>query len=82
MDILQTFFEYLKPVVPTGVALVIVIVVLYAVRYILDKRYAGSLNLRFRRQLVTIFLAFAGLLAIIMVLPIDNMRRGQLLSLR
>ena len=81
MEILQTFFEYLKPVVPTGIALVIVIVVLYSVRYVLDKRYAGSLNLKFRRQVATIVLAFAGLLAIIMVLPIDNVRRGQLLSL-
>jgi small conductance mechanosensitive channel len=81
MEILQTFFEYLKPVVPTGVALVIGIVVLYAVRFILDKRYAGSLNLKFRRQVMTILLSFAGLLAIIMVLPIDSERRGQLLSL-
>jgi small-conductance mechanosensitive channel len=48
---------------------------------VLDKRYAGSLNIKFRRQTATVFLWSVGLLIIIMVLPIDNERRGQILSL-
>ncbi len=81
MEILQTFLDYLLPIAPTGMALICVIVVLAIVRYVLDRRYEGSLNLKFRRQVATFIIAFIGLLVIIMVLPIDSDRRGQLLGL-
>ncbi len=81
MEILQTLWGYLRPAVPTGVALAAGILVLVAARYVLNKRCAGSLNLKFLRQIVTIFLLCVGLLVVIIVLPIDHDLRGQLLGL-
>lgn len=81
MEILQTFREYLQPIVPTGIALVAVIFVLAIVRRVINKRYEGSLSLKFRRQIATLVISFIGLLVVVMVLPIDSEGRGQLLSL-
>ncbi len=81
MEILESFLQSLKLALPTAVALAIVLIVLFVVRYTIDKRYAGAPGNRFRRQVITLILSFAGLLAIIMVLPISDSTRGQLLGL-
>jgi small conductance mechanosensitive channel len=81
MNILDNILEWLQSAVPTGIALLVTIFVLLAVRYVLNRKYAGTLELRFRRQIVTMILSFIGILAIIIVLPISETLRGQLLTL-
>ncbi|MFH1894131.1 MAG: mechanosensitive ion channel domain-containing protein [Candidatus Zixiibacteriota bacterium] len=81
MEILDSVYTRLAPGLPTGIALIATILILIAVRYILNKSYAGALELRFRRQIVTMILSFIGVLAIIIVLPINDTLRGQLLTL-
>ena len=81
MEILERVYNWLLPGLPTGIALIATILILIAVRYILNKSYAGALELRFRRQIVTMILSFLGIIAIIIVLPISDSLRGQLLTL-
>jgi len=58
-----------------------VIVVIYAVRLIFARKYEEIPGRRFRAQMVIMFLSFAGLLAVVLTLPIGDSRQGQLLSL-
>ena len=81
MEILNEIYSTLRPALPTAGALVGVIVVLWVVRAILNRKYEGALELKFRRQVITVVLSFVGLLVIIMALPISDAPRGQLLSL-
>jgi small-conductance mechanosensitive channel len=64
-----------------GAALVGVIVVILVVRFILDKRYEGKPDQRFRLQLTLLVLSFIGLLIIIVVSPLSDTQQGQILSL-
>jgi len=81
MEILQKLFESLQPVLPLGAAILGVVVVLFAVRYILEKRYAERPGYGLRRQVITLSLSFVGLLVIVMTLPVSDTAVGQLLSL-
>ena len=81
MEIIGQLFEAIRPGIPTGVTIFLIVIVIFGVRLILEKRYAGSTGNHFRRQVITLLLTFAGLLTVIMVLPMDHERRGQLLSL-
>lgn len=81
MEILERVFNWMLPGLPTGAALLATILILLVVRFILNRKYAGALELRFRRQIVTMILSFIGILAIIIVLPISDTLRGQLLTL-
>jgi len=81
MQILDNVLQWLQSAIPTGIALLVTIFVLIVVRFVLNRRYAGALELRFRRQIVTMILSFLGILAIIIVLPISETLRGQLLTL-
>jgi small-conductance mechanosensitive channel len=81
MEILQMLFEGLQPVLPLGAAIIGVVLVLFGVRYILEKRQAGRPGYNLRRQMITLSLSFIGLLIIIMTLPVSDTTIGQLLSL-
>lgn len=81
MEILNEIYSSLKSMVPSIEALIVILVVLTVVRIILNRKYRGSLELKFRRQIVTLLILFIGMLAIIMVLPLSSSARGQLLSL-
>jgi small-conductance mechanosensitive channel len=81
VEILQTLFETVRPALPAGVAVVVVIVLIYVVRVIIDRRSGGVGGRSFRRQMITMVLAFAGLLTVIMVSPLSDNSRGQLLGL-
>lgn len=81
MEIVRELYEGARSFLPAGVALVCIVVVIVAARYILGKRYAGLPGHRFRSQVITLVLAFAGLIIIILTLPIGDTRQGQLLSL-
>ena len=81
MEILQSFLESLKSFISTGIAIAGSIIVLIAARYIIEKQSKDMAGRQFRRQIVTLILSFAALLAIILALPLSENTRGQLLSL-
>jgi small-conductance mechanosensitive channel len=71
----------LPRLIPSAIGLVVVIVVLFAVRRILDKRLSRVSEGRFRLQLTMLGFSLAAAIAIIMVLPISDNSRAQLLGL-
>ena len=81
MEILESFIEGFKLSLPTVYTLIIVLILIFTIRFILNKKYAGTLGHQFKRQIVTLMLSFIGLLAIIVVLPLSDNSRGQLLGL-
>ena len=64
-----------------GVAIIGALAVLFALRSWLEKRFARVVEGRFRLQLIMLSLSVAALIVIVMVLPITDSARGQLLSL-
>jgi small conductance mechanosensitive channel len=83
MSLFQSFLGALKPFIPTGVAVCIIILVIAGTRYLIDKRSVGS-SKAVRRQVITILFSFIGLLIVIMIMPeqyLSETSRGQLLSL-
>ncbi len=81
MEILNSILNGLKLALPSAVAMAIILIVLFVTRTFIDKKYAKIADQQFRRQAITLAISFIGLLAIIMVLPISDGTRGQLLSL-
>jgi len=71
----------LRPAVPLLAVLAVVFGGLFLVRYLLEKRLTNVPDSKFRIQIVMLALSLAGLLAIILVLPVSETLRGQLLSL-
>ena len=67
--------------IPTAAVLVIAVVVIYAVRLVFSRNYSEIPGRRFRTQVAIMVLSFAGLLAVILSLPVGDTRQGQLLSL-
>ncbi len=81
MQILENIYNWVLPSLPNVAGLVVVLVVLYAVQLILNRRFKGKLEFRFRRQIATMILTLIALFVIILLLPISETSRGQLLSL-
>jgi len=81
MDILNTVLDKLTGIMPTGAVIIIVVLLLLAVRYALNKRYAGTPGHQFRRQLTVLVLSFIGLIVVILTLPVSESMIGQLLGL-
>lgn len=59
----------------------LVLAVLFSVDRILKRRWKDNTSLQFRFQLIMLALTFAGLLSLILALPVTVDTRGQLLSL-
>ena len=81
MEYLQTFFKDALSLIPSGVALVLLLIALWIMRAIIDRSAASKSGSRLRRQVFTGLLSFVGLLTIIMVSPMNDNQKGQLLSL-
>ena len=81
MDIVQLIRGYATMLAPTAAALAIVIVVLAATQRILERSRIRAGSPRVVSQLVLLVLSFAGLLVILMVLPVSDSTRGQLYTL-
>lgn len=60
---------------------VLVLAILFLTKRLLEKRLAETTESGFRIQLIMLGLTLAGLLAVIMALPVSDTLRGQLLSL-
>lgn len=65
---------------PSAATVVIVVVGLWAVNLLLQKHAVKHIGFKFRNQMLMVGLTFVGLIAIILVVPIGDERRGQLLS--
>ncbi|MCP4633522.1 MAG: mechanosensitive ion channel family protein, partial [candidate division Zixibacteria bacterium] len=81
MEILNSFIEGIKSLIPAGIALIVILAVLLIARFFLTRQSIGKSGNRFRIQATILALSFAGILIIIIVLPIDDTLQGQLLSL-
>ncbi len=81
MDILSTVLDKLNSLIPTGVVVLMVVLLLLAVRYTLNRWYAGIPGHHFRRQLAALVLSFIGLILVILALPLSESTMGQLLGL-
>jgi small-conductance mechanosensitive channel len=75
------FIEDLARFVPLLGTIAAVITVLASINWILRRRWHGDPDAQFRFQLIMLALSFAGLLTVIVALPINDAVRGQLLSL-
>ena len=79
--ILDSLLTALRPILTPGLTTLAVIGALWAAHRFLERRLESLPGKRLRNQLVMVALTFVGLLVIIMVLPIGDTSRGQLLSL-
>jgi small-conductance mechanosensitive channel len=80
MEILSALLEGVRPLFRTVIAVVIAVILLIVAQRLMERR-AGVSSRRFSSQLLMLGLSFAGLLAVIMTLPVSEGTRGQLLSL-
>ncbi len=81
MQLLENVYNWAYPGLPNIVGIVLALILLYAVRAILNKRFKGKLEFRFRRQIATMILTLIALFVVILLLPVSETSRGQLLSL-
>lgn len=81
MNILDSLFQNLIALIPSGIAIAAVLFAFVLIRAFLNKRFIGLPNQKFRHQMILLILSFIGLLIIILALPLKDSTTGQLLSL-
>lgn len=81
MDWLSDLVSGAMPLVPTAVAVAAAVIVLYLAQRLLERTKRLAEGGRFRNQLIMIGLTFVGGLVVILVLPVSDTLRGQLLGL-
>jgi hypothetical protein len=81
MDLLREIANGVLDIVPTAVAVAAVAIVLFVVHRLLERTRGPAEFSSFRNQLIMLGLTFVGGLLVILVLPIGEATRGQLLSL-
>jgi small conductance mechanosensitive channel len=80
VEIIERLWGAFRHLTPTLAAAVGVALGLFIVRVLLEKRYSARSESQFRGQLIMLGLSLVGLLAILMVLPITEASRGQILG--
>jgi small-conductance mechanosensitive channel len=81
MDILNILTSTALRFLPLLATLAVVAFLLTLLNQHFRKRWKGNPDLQFRFQLIMLVLTMAGVLAVIIALPVDDVLRGQLLSL-
>jgi small-conductance mechanosensitive channel len=81
MDVLSRFYETLILFVPAAVVIVVSIIIIWLIRVALLKPSAGFSSGGFRRQLITLLLSIVGLVALILVLPIESQKQDKIINL-
>lgn len=81
MDLLAALVDKVTAFVPALLMMGLVLAALGGVNWALRRRWQDNPDLQFRFQLIMLALTFAGLLSVIVSLPINDQTRGQLLSL-
>ena len=80
-QLLDHVLELIDAFLPALATIAIVFALIAGVKFFLERRSVKTSDSRFRLQMILLIMSFAGLLAIIMALPISENTRGQLLSL-
>lgn len=78
---MSSFLDVVSRFIPLLATTVTVIALLAAIDWFLKRRWRDDSDAQFRFQLIMLALTFAGVLAVIISLPINDAVRGQLLSL-
>ena len=81
MDLLNNYLAEASRLLPLLGAIIAVVAGLFLVDWFLKRRWKDNKDAQFRFQLIMLALTFAGLLLIILALPVSVETRGQLLSL-
>ena len=81
MEILKNVFQFLHPGLPLAAALVFGVLILIGIRKLLDKRYEGQADKNMKMQLITLLLSFVLVVVVIIVSPINDNQKGQVLGL-
>ena len=81
MDLLNSYLAEASRLLPLLGAIIAVVAGLFFVDWFLKRRWKDNPDAQFRFQLIMLALTFAGLLSIILALPVSVETRGQLLSL-
>ena len=81
MEILQDLFQNIRDLIPTIVSIIGIVLFILVARFLINKQSTQVASFQFRRQFSTFLLSLVGVLIIILVLPIGDTLRGQLLSL-
>lgn len=81
MSVLNNFVAAAKILAPMLATVAVVVAILTGLNWFLKRRWKDNADLQFRFQLIMLALTFAGMLAIILALPVNDATRGQLLSL-
>ncbi len=81
MDLINSTIATAAKFAPALGTIVLVVVGLFLVDWVLKRRWKDNPDAQFRFQLIMLALTFAGGLAVIVALPVNDDTRGQLLSL-
>lgn len=81
MDPLENLLTPLLPGLPMVIALVLGILALIGLRKLMESRYEGQADKNMKMQLVMLVLSFALLIIVIILSPIGDSSKGQVLSL-
>lgn len=81
MDLLNSYLDVASRFLPVLGAILAVALGLFLVDWALKRRWKDKPDAQFRFQLIMLAMTFAGLLLIILALPVSVETRGQLLSL-
>ncbi len=81
MESINDTIEVATRFLPVLATLAAVTAILYATNWYLRRRWHENPDAQFRFQLIMLSLTFAGILGVIIALPINDTLRGQLLSL-
>jgi small conductance mechanosensitive channel len=81
MDILMDVIEFLRPGLPLVTALVFGMLTFIGIRKFLDRRYEGQADKHMKLQMIMLLLSFVLLVVLILVSPVNDNQKGQILSL-
>ena len=81
VNILNNMFEFLRPGLPLVAGLVLGVLILMGIRKLLENRYEGQDDKNMKLQLTTLLLSFVLLVVLIIISPINDNQKGQILSL-
>ncbi len=81
MDFLNSALDSLRSIIPMSIAIALSVLVIFAVKGFLEKKYAAVPDRRFGFQLILLLLSIVGVLIVIIVSPLSDSEKGQLLGL-
>ena len=81
MEFITNIFDFIKPGIPLFIALILGLAALAGLRRLLEKRYEGEADKNMRLQAIMLLLSFVVLVVVIIVSPMNDSQKGQILSL-